>query len=1317
MSIAVAYFRSLQRSRGHSFACVWFFLLQVKVEGLSEAALIKSLSPRVMLSNHLLPKGTKMKVNLEDQGRQKVSFSFAQTKKPLQSLFGIPTSPDKSAGEPPSISSPSNTDKRGQVTEKKPELKLTPVVPESASETLSPSVVCPPTKLKTDLSKMHFKKQILSVSVTEENSASIGLEELNSSEVHDLQKPVSKSAAEFSLVHSQSSGSVCHPENSYTESPEAKTIPALQKPPASSGKDSESSTSAEGEILKRKTSSQSATALPGSESDGDTVPMSSSHKSADSSRKTSSESKNKEVKKSSINTHMEEKDKGSSKRSENHERSSSYSKSDRDSKHAYSRSSRLDKDRRRTRSRSRSRSRGSRPSSSHSRADRSRGDRGSRSERSYYHDSDRRSHRGSPRRDRRRSRSRTDRTRDSSDSEDDHRKARTRMSDSGRSSAYSSVYKDSKSSSYSKSEKACKSTDSPYLSEFDKRTQSSKSDRTSKRLSDSDSQRKCSPDLDSSYRKYSSHHKSETHRSSSSSTRSQTHEKHRKSSSSDSDAEHKGKSHISDRRLGSEESSQMRNSTADLKQMTPPRTSVQCSGPDRQLPNEFQSTDRANLCANAAESCTQLELETPDSQLTGSECNNETFKEKFSSTEKSYLPAMTNADCLNQVNVTLEIYNHSSEDQPYVNSSPAIFSSCSESLTYGLEKEVVTSLPGTASLDKEDTFIAHDIQQSFKPEIIELNIVSTVDVPHGTEVSLKSEPSCIESENRVMVKAQPMDTAKKSSGATKKSRWDIVGQVTSDGDNSQRTLCLEGKPAVKKVISVKEIELPHQQGSDNSQKDTETHSKQGKQTEIWKQEVLSEGRLSTKMHRELHEPPQGGDSSQSWGLSVFSKAHIDNRAATIRICKGHGDHEDIQDKLSQMDESAALSEATDSDNSEYDSDCGEVIKRLHSVVVVPKNSSLTIDMQGTMASQYTPFTSSEVQNTSIPAHMNTGEVLQQRLGNPAFVESGFTHIHMNDSSFNSMLCQSQSNMIDSTSHSEGSGSISAQAFMAGDIGVQGSIAGPTQRGITRQSEQESKQSDTVGRSEKLYSHYQPVHFSNADNIGSKIGFGLGWHFSQPEQPSSTYQQPDSSHGPHFPSTKMTGTFLQHQEHMQSTASWTHQSLDMQSSRQNFHHMHQQYQEMSNVVHPDSLTNDHDDFSSDKRAKTEIEGSGSIPQPLDPSSFVQGHEISSNSRGSIVSDPPRDEHFRPHRSRGPPKKRRPEVESESDNEAEAGPADKKERLGDTGISKETQLKTDAYRPSLSPQDFQDAVKWKEHSKSKKMPPYFDLIEENLYLTER
>ncbi|TMS10743.1 Histone-lysine N-methyltransferase SETD2 [Larimichthys crocea] len=136
----------------------------VKVEGLSKAALIKSLSPRVMLSNHLLTRGAKMKVNLEDQGRQKVSFSLAQTKKPLQSPFFIPASPEKSLTEPHPALSQSTSDKAGQNTDSKTEQKLTPMVPISTAETQSQTSVSPATKLKTDMAKMHFKKQILSVS-------------------------------------------------------------------------------------------------------------------------------------------------------------------------------------------------------------------------------------------------------------------------------------------------------------------------------------------------------------------------------------------------------------------------------------------------------------------------------------------------------------------------------------------------------------------------------------------------------------------------------------------------------------------------------------------------------------------------------------------------------------------------------------------------------------------------------------------------------------------------------------------------------------------------------------------------------------------------------------------------------------------------------------------------------------------------------------------------------------------------------------------------------------------------------------------------
>lgn len=1343
------------------------------MEGLSKAALIKSLSPRVMLSNHLLPKGTKMKVNLEDQGRQKVSFSFAQTKKPLQNLFFIPTNPDKPVTEPQPSLSQSNSDKGGQSTEGKTEQKLTPVVPISTAETHSQIAVSPATKVKTDLPKMHFKKQILSV--TEEIPTSAMAEETDSSE---LQKSTSKSVTEFPTPLPQNVVNVCPSENAHAEAPETKATPSLKTPAVSSGKDGESSSSVEQDsnVYKRKTRSQSDSAPPGSESDGDSVQMSSSRKSVDPKRKMSSDNRSKEVKKSSFGLHAEEKDKGSSKRSENHERSSSYSKSDRDSRYPSSRSSRSDKDRRRTRSRSRSRSRGSRTSSSHSRSERCRGDRGSRSDRSYYHDSERRSHRSSPRRDRRRSRSRTDRTRDSSDSEDDHRKTRTRTSDSSRLSAHSSSYKDFKSSSYSKSEKAYKSADSPHSSE-DKRTQASRSERTSKRLSDSDSQRKCSPDPDSGHRKSSSHHKSESNSKLSSSSihsYSQTYEKRQKGSSSDSEADHKGKSQASDKSSSSEENyrgSQRKSSRSDSRQMTPPRSSVKSSEHDRQSNDVFHSPDKETPCANIAEWCSQTEME-----ISGSQQSGQAFKEMVSSTDGSLQESSAerketksgledqneNAsavtfESLKQVNANLENLTNvkdslSLNSGTHVSLSAAVLNSCStnDNVVCGPEKKACSPEP-TSLHHTADLPCRHHAQQSSKPENVELSIVSAVSEQCGANVPLKSDSSSLEPGSQLTLKQQyGMDTVKKSSSTTKKSRWDIVGQDISDSDHSQRTICAENKPTVKKVISVKKIEFSKdvsQQGSDIKdavQQETDTHSKQVKPTEIFKQELDSESTSVMDRYKDQSEPSRESTSVDYCDvkLSVSQKTHatkplhINDTPQVDKVAKMQSwignDHEDKstdsahQTKLSKRtspnrDTLQGQSEASDSDNSEYDSDCGEAIKRLNSVVVVPKNSSLTMDTQDTGASPCIPSNRSELANAYAAADVSVGDESKQRRGDPstAFAETSGPHALMNDSFNNSMLCQSQSNMIDSTSHSEGSSSIHAQPCVVGHVSAHGRASDSANRlDISRQCGEGHKQHNVDSRGEKMFSHYQQNDFSNANSMSEKNGFGIGWDFLQAEQPSSTYQQPDSSHGPHLPCTKLTEASHKQQEHVQSHTSWNHQSLNMQTNRKPYHHMHEHYQDPASEIHPDSLTNDHDDDSRDKPSnlsKTAVECSG--PNTFGSSSFVQGHEISSNSRGATVPDPPRDESFRPHRGRGPPKKRRPEIESDSDNEAEAGPADKKERLEDGDETKESHAKAVMPRPSLTLQDFQDANKWKELSKSKKMPPYFDLIEENLYLTER
>ncbi|AWO96687.1 putative histone-lysine N-methyltransferase SETD2 [Scophthalmus maximus] len=1348
----------------------------VKVEGLSKAALIKSLSPRVMLSNHFLPKGTKTKVNLEDQGRQKVSFSFAQTKKPLQSLFFVPTSPDKSVAEPQDALSPSTSDKEGQSTDSKTEQKQTPMVPTSIAE-IPQTPVPSANKLKPDLAKMHFKKQILSVSVSEEIPTPIMPEEQHSSDLQVLQNMPS-SATEFPTPQPQNIVCVSPSENAHIEASETTETLSLKNPAASSGKDGETSSSTEQDsnVNKRKTRSQPDSAPPGSESDGDSVKMSSSRKSVDSKSKTNADNRSKEVKKSSSGSHVEEKDKTSSKRSENHERSSSYSKSDRDSRHTSSRSARSDKDRRRSRSRSRSRSRGSRTSSSHSRSERSRGDRGSRSERSYYHDSDRRSHRSSPRRERRGSRSRTDRTRDSSDSEDDHRKTRTRTSDSSRSSGHSSSYKESKSSSYSKSEKPYKSVDGPHSSDIDKRT---KSERTSKRLSDSDSQRKCSPDLDSNYRKSSTHHKAESNSKSSSyslHTHSQTHEKCQKSSSSDSEADHKGKSQASDKSSISEEKSEN-----SLKKTSRPdsMSSLKTTGHERQSDDMPQSSGKALSSATTTEFPSRSEKNYSDSHQDGNEHTNWGVREMLSCTEKSLqesspkraketttvlevenenTSALTSSESLKHINAALENLTNvkdtlSFNNRPHVNSNAAVLNSCSgnDSIVCSQDENVVVCssgpkcLPGAAAI-----LVTHEVQQNTKPEIVELN---KVDGLSDTSVPLKLESSRPESEKELTCGQQSIDSCKKSSSA-KKSRWDIVGEDTSESDYSQRTLIAESKPTVKKIVSLKKIEFSkdnNQQDSDvkdNIQQETETHSTLVKQTKTSKQEVGSDSTSLTDKYKDKSEPSQASTSIDHCDLkwTVPQKTTTDGppyvndtlhvgTATEMKSWNGNDPDEkskvsDHKSKLTRrtslhQDALGGQSEASDSDNSEYDSDCGEAIKRLHSVVVVPKNSSLTMDTEETGAS-CSPVNISQLHNDNIAADVNSHSVVpnqvssQQREEGPpsALGEAGGLSTDVNDLSNSTMLCQSQSNMIDSTSHSEGSSTVSALPYMLGSIVAHGSATDSANSlDNSPRCEPGQNQPTLSSRGERVYSHYQHGDFSNVDDINDKSGLILGWDVSQPEQPSSTYQQPDSSHEPQLANTKLTDASPMEQDHGQSNALWNHQSPNMQVSRTPFLHAQEHYQDPAGEIHPDSLTNDHGDYSGEKSlnlCKSAVEWNG--PNTAGSSSFVQGHEISSNSRGSIVPDPPREDIFRPHRGRGPPKKRRPEIESDSDNEAEAGPAGKRDRQGDADMPKET-LVAEVRRPSLNLQDFQDANKWKDFSKSRKMPPYFDLIEENLYLTER
>ena len=494
-------------------------------------------------SSRFLPKGTKTKVNLEEQGRQKVSFSFSLTKKTLQNRFLTALGNEKQNDTPNSPVVPLQVDS-------------TPKVKTDIGDTLSTTEESSPPKSRVELGRIHFKKHLLHVTsrplltattaaaspsppmaplpaviaesttvdsppssppppppppqattpsspapVTEPvalphtpvtvmmtapiDVAARALKEPpvtivpESSEVDTKQDPVSNN----------SEGNITHNLN------EQADIPS-QKEDSHIGKEEEIPDSSKNSLGSKKTgskkkSSQSEGTFLGSESDEDSVRTSSSQRSHDL-KFSANMDRERDSKKSLATLKSEDLGKSSRSKTERDDKYFSYSKLERDTRYISSRC--RERERRRSRSRSRS-DRGSRTSLSYSR-----------SERSHYYDSDRRYHRSSPYRERTRySRAYTDsRARESSDSEDEYKKTYSR-----RTSSHSSSYRDlrTSSSSYSKSDRDCK-TESSYL-EIEKRGKySSKLERESKRTSENEAMKRCcSPPNELGFRRGSSYSK------------------------------------------------------------------------------------------------------------------------------------------------------------------------------------------------------------------------------------------------------------------------------------------------------------------------------------------------------------------------------------------------------------------------------------------------------------------------------------------------------------------------------------------------------------------------------------------------------------------------------------------------------------------------------------------------------------------------------------------------------------------------------------------------------------------------------------------
>ncbi|XP_052427733.1 histone-lysine N-methyltransferase SETD2-like [Carassius gibelio] len=1311
----------------------------IKVENLPKQVIFKGLAPRVILTNHLLPKGTKAKVNLEEQGRQKVSFSFTQIKKTRQNVFLAPASPETSASEHSSAlqAGPVPTpDLAGQSDESKNVDTNTTAVVETQT---APAPVSFPPKSKHVLGKLHFKKQILSVTVIEDNSiVSTASAEISEPIVLSESEKISSSAK----VETETSLQQCH-TNSVTdrssekvikeEIPQEKLDSCLKGPVSSHiGKgDLDSSIISEREE-NRKSQPRSDSTLPGSESDGDSILTSSSQKSSDLRNKIKSECKSNEAKTTS-NSKTKELEKSRPDRKED-EKGSSRAKPERDSRHTSSRSSRSDRDRRRTKSRSRSRSRGCR-TSSYSRSERSRSERQSRSDRSHYHDSERRSHRSSPHRERRSSRSRADgRSRDSSDSEDDHRRTRTRGSDSSRSSTYSSSQKDSKSSTHTRSHRDSKPTDCSRSSESDKRTQHSKSERSHLKAKDSESNRKSSPDAEAVHRKSSSHSKSEVNAKTSNSnpaTSCRASEKKVHKNSSDSDEERRKKRQLqgSDRSSVSGTSSSKNTDSADHKNLNNV-TGTERQSKERLSNNTKQSQLTPNPVtpqkeySNINDSSTPPKSKCISEQMHEATHNDNLFKtnqqtehqprnqeEKCTDVPESHKKTDRLKESTSTTNKTLEV--KSSTDEP------------------GIKNEIPIQSTALAEGLMDSFCLGHTPDQDSVGSLADP--LSVKELPPGgcfklntkldglLPISSKASAQLCEkdSEQHYGNPEQPISGIWKKDGSSKKSRWDIVGQATSENQSPMKIV----NPDMKMVISVKRIEFDNDTTPDESctpKRDSEVPSVEGQKQATTSAESHQKVSPRTSdlatQHTHCELLNQTVELPQTASAPVVSDPPLNCSSGSKDKINLDKLKPETQDPDSLNNDGKCHSEDSESEESDSDSDDAHVsLKRLHSVVVVPKNSTLALETND--LTEPSPgssgFSAQQPTETheSINREFGYGYNNQSKLEESSALFKASAQARMLSPNIKCVSYQSQSNMVDSTSHSEATSARVDKNWSAQER--------PNSVQINQASLQSFEKTCMRPESDHHQYHDRPdswngrkggkQHYGNSNDLNNGKNYGLAWDFNQSEQPSTTFQQPDSSHGTeHLP---QPGIALFDGGHTPGPLAQPDISKTIRPVNA---HVPFQYHDSVNQIHPDSLTNDHDD---DRVVGIKQESILSAHLP-GSSTFVQAHEISSNcsftTESQITSEAPREDNQKPHRGRGPPKKRRPEFESESDNEAEAGLTSKKECLDESSrVLKDCKVE----RPLLSRKEFLDPAVWREKAKQKKMPPYFDLIEENVYLTER
>ncbi|XP_069715217.1 histone-lysine N-methyltransferase SETD2 [Phaenicophaeus curvirostris] len=1432
-----------------------------KPETVQKGGFIKGPVFKGVASSRFLPKGTKTKVNLEEQGRQKVSFSFSLTKKTLPNRFlsGLGTEKQNESANSPA--SPLPTDSNAKT---KMDLGDAAGSAEEAS----------PPKPKVELGKIHFKKHLINVTakpppappppVTEPMASAVDfpstpppppppmaspmpvpaalpvtlmsmlfLSPPAGGDVQASKDPVgSKEASEPDVKQEVASrGS----EEGGTPTATEQAERTSQKDDSHIGKDDEVADGSKGASLgsrrqgsKRKFS-QSEGAQPGSESDEDSVRTSSSQRSHE--LKVSAVEKEREPRRSSTSLRGDDPGKSSSRsKSDREEKYSSYSKSERDSRYS---SSRLRSERERRRSRSRSRSeRSSRTGSSYSR-----------SERSHYYDSERRYHRGSPYRERSRySRYAESRTRDSSDSEDDYRRTHSRSSDSRRTSSHSSSYRDSR-SSYGKSERDGKAESSHGDVERRGRSSSSKTERESKRASESEASKRCSPLDELVYRKGTSHSKPDSNVNPSryKSTPSKTPKVEKLKSSfccTESSEEIKAQSNsldvetswlkieevrVSLRRAEREKALSPLNPFDDfpaLKKLEESKgdwadsKSEELAGNERQeqeaslkvtrepltsLPVELSVTgspeDEAGGLASSSvskpeDAATSLENNVSRSEASPVAKINPSYPSPSNGFESAAVPPeqepddsqVQSSDCnalLVQAEPPLPQQKAATLPSPLVNVDPA---------KLGLQKLEEQPTPGDQTKEadfcyvsdaalghseveieaeaagfKETSEIFLDVQ--VEPETVTCGCEnaedqrekSTWDVERGhraSKMSLAAEsssaaPSRDGCSSRLSSDHHPV------AGQSVSSKWDVP---PPDG---HQELFQHSEAEEMLEVDAQGVDLGCARGA-ASFRDEHSYYSEAPLENLNGEEVVEEGAVSSERLGlddsgpgslgVLAEKGEGNDplvasafpAASFPACDVVLAAEEPEPAPQAATCDSSGNASDFVAAGHEAYSDASESEESETDDS--DSDDGTPRKRLQSVVVVPKNSTIATEESGPGSSRgnqgtrrFSDHWDEERPEPSRTYYEERAESVASKGGlhaesrcSPRGMEkSPATSTELGRKEAEELRpapCQAQSDGVDSTSQAD------LVADPHGKADPDETVTLKELMSSARASERADDRPESLASAEKSHRETSSARpDSREGNDGFKqpgggdlsgldglqaagdVG-GVGWDLAQSEKPSSTYQQPDSSFGVYSGYIYQPGS----QSYWQGNGYWDTRATTRPSPVT--------YDRLQGQV-PDSLTEDHEEFEEEDDG-WDAECKARFPSPSIKSQeageketgSVQAHEISSNSTkeplpggGEKKDDEVKVVEKNDAKERAPPKKRCPEVESDSESDVDSREKKKTKPEGDQG-ELAPQDSSMVGRPCIM-DDFRDPQRWKEFAKQGKMPCYFDLIEENVYLTER